>query len=125
MLGWHISVYRQADNRAAPATTKSRKGARLAVWQAGWDGLKWIGELASEGKAIDLGGNGYPCSYTAIAEHLIPHIVDGPPGARNTWVFGTTDTITENWEGKTMIDREAAADCRPDEWLMIEAWDES
>ncbi len=125
MLGWHISVYRQADKRAAPATMKSREGARLAVWQTGWDGLQWIGELVKEGKAIDLGGNGYPCSYTAIAEHLVPHIIDGPPGAKDTWACGATDIITEKWEGKTMIDQAAVADCNPDEWLMIEAWDES
>jgi hypothetical protein len=125
MSGWQISVFRQADNRTAPGTMKSRNGARLAVWQAGWGGLEWIGELVIEGKAIDLGGNGYPSCYTAIAEHLIPHILNGPPGARGVWALGSTDTINEKWEGETVIDRAAVGDCRPDEWLMIEAWDES
>jgi hypothetical protein len=126
MLGWHISVYRQADDkRAAPATTESREGGRLAVWQTGLGGLDWIDELVNEGKAINLGGSGITLFYTAIADHLIPHIVDGPPGARNTWALGPTDIITEKWDGKTVIDRAAVADCCLDEWLLIVAWDES
>jgi hypothetical protein len=35
------------------------------------------------------------------------------------------DVITDKWEGKTVIDGATAAQCRPDEWLIVEAWDES
>jgi len=28
-------------------------------------------------------------------------------------------------KGKTVVDRAAAAGCRPDEWLLVEAWDDS
>ena len=80
MLGWHISIYRQADGGASPATTESIRSTRLAVWQTGLGGLDWVQELVQAGKAIDLGGNGYPCRYTAAAENLIPRIEDGPPG---------------------------------------------
>ena len=125
MLGWNIGIYRQADNGASPATADSPTGTRLAVWQTGLGGLDWINELVKAGQAINLGGYGYPCRYTATAENLLPRIIEGPPGARSAWSFGLYDRLTEKWEGKTVIDRTAAADCRPDERLLIEAWDES
>jgi hypothetical protein len=125
MLGWHISIYRQTDEGASPATAESATGKRLAVWQTGLGGLDWIDELAKQGKAIDLGGNGYPLRYTATAEHLIPRIIDNPPKALSTWMCGESDVLTEKWEEKTVVDRAAAADCDPNEWLLVEAWDES
>jgi len=80
MLGWHISVYRQKSGGASPATALTPKGARLAVWQTGLDGLDWFEELVKAGKAINLGDNGgYPCRYTATAECLILHFIDTPP----------------------------------------------
>jgi hypothetical protein len=97
----------------------------LAVWQTGLGGLAWFSELVQQGKAIDLGGNGYPCRYTATAEHLIPRILEQPPGARDTWVYEAGDILTEKWEGRTVIDRAHAESCSPGEWLLVEAWDES
>jgi hypothetical protein len=125
MLGWHISVYRQTDGGASPATFESAEGPRLAVWQADWHGLDWLLELAKSGKAIDLGGSGYPCRFTATAEHLIPQFVERPPRAYDNWLLGAGDVVTDKWEGKTVVDGAAAAQCRPDEWLLVEAWDES
>jgi hypothetical protein len=125
MLGWHISVFRQADGGAMPAASGSAKGGRVAVWQTGLGGLKWIDVLVGEGRVVDLGGNGYPCWYTAQVRHLVQRIVDGPPEALNPWVYGPDDVLTEAWEGRTVIDRAAADHCRPDEWLLVEVWDES
>jgi len=125
MLGWHVSVYRQTDEGTSAATATSPEGPRLAAWQTGLDGLNWLDELVTDGKAIDLGGNGYPCRYTATAKFLIPRILDKPPGARGTWIAGASDVLSKRWEGKTLVDRAAAAACRPDEWLLVEAWDES
>ena len=125
MLGWHISVFRQKDGGAAPATMKSPEGARLAVWQTSDPMLAWLDMLVKAGKAIDLGGNGYPNRYTATAKHLIPCFVDGPPEANNVWVCGPQDIIGKGWEGKTVIDHSVIESCRPDEWLLIEVWDES
>lgn len=95
------------------------------MWQSGLGGLDWIDDLVKAGKAVDLGGDGYPSRFTAIAEHVLPRIVDGPPGARSTWVCGARDIVTEKWEGKTVINRAAATECPPGGWLLIEAWDES
>jgi hypothetical protein len=125
MLGWHISIYRQEGNRTAPATSRSPKGKRLAVWQTELDGLDWIDELVKEVKAIDLGGNGYPSHYTAIAEHLIPHIIHGPPLAKKIWSFDEGDILLEKWEGRTVIDQAEITRCLPDEWLVVQVFDES
>jgi len=67
MLGWHISVYRQLNGGAAPASFDTISTERLAVWQTGLDGLDWIDQLAKTNEAISLGGSGYPLKYTAIA----------------------------------------------------------
>ena len=125
MLGWHISVYRQKDNGASPATMESPQSTRIAVWQTGLGGLDWLDELVKEGKSIFLGGDGYPLRYTATAEHLIPRIVDGPPEANAVWGHDPQDILTEKWAGKTVIDRAAITACRPDEWLLVEGFDES
>ncbi len=74
---------------------------------------------------IDLGGNGYPCWYTATAQQLIPFVMNEPPHAHRVWGSGPYDILGDGWEGKTVIDSAAIADCRPDEWLLVEAWDES
>jgi hypothetical protein len=125
MLGWHISVFRQANGGSTPATTSSEEGPRLAVWQTGWEGLQWLDELAAAGNAVDLGGNGYPNYYTAQAKHIISRVVAGPPLAKRVWGVDAHDIIMPEWAGKTVIDRAVADDCRPDEWLIVIAWDES
>jgi hypothetical protein len=73
-------------------------------------GLSWPDELVKRGKAIDLGGNGYPLKYSAIAECVIPHI-------------GREDEFSHELFGKPAADRVALAQCRLDEWLIVEAWD--
>lgn len=125
MLGWHISVYRQTGDNSLPATEDTSIFARLAVWQTGLGGLDWLYDLIDAEKAIDLGGIGYPSKFTAIAGSVIPIILKGPPGANQPWVCGEHDVIGEAWDGKTMIDRAVVAACRENEWLLIEAWDES
>jgi hypothetical protein len=125
MLGWHISVFRQADGGSSPAKAGPKEDIRLAAWQTGVEGLQWLDALVETGQAIDLGGNGYPNYYTAQAAHLIPQIVGGPPAARQPWLEGQHDVVTSQWEGKTVIDQAVAGDCRSDEWLLVVAWDES
>lgn len=126
MLGWHISVYRQQDGGGSPAGADARTGTRVAVWQSGLDGLGWIGELVSDGHVIELGGNGFPIRFTGRCEHVLPTIEKGPAGARQVWVAGKDDVIDlEKWPGRTTIDQDAVDDCKPEEWLLIEAWDES
>jgi hypothetical protein len=125
MLGWHVSVYRQTDGGRSPATAESAEGTRLAVWQTGVDGLDWLRDLVTEGKVVDLGGNGYPSRFTATAEVIVPRIVDTPPAARDQWLLDAGDIVTDKWAGKTVVDSAVAAQCSADEWLIVEVWDES
>ena len=125
MLGWHISIFRQTSDGASPATVDSAEGARLAVWQTGIGGLDWVHELVKAKKAIDLGGNGYPCRYTVTGEDVISQIINGPPAARPVWASEENDILTKKWDGKTVVDHAAVTACRPGEWLLIVAWDES
>ncbi len=124
MMGWAVFVYRQSDGGANPATAGSQEGVRLSVWQTHAWGLKWLDELASAGKAIDLGGNGYPNRFTARAEHLLRAIED-PPDANEVWSLGEEDVVLDFWVGKTSVDHAAIQQCRPEEWLLVVAWDES
>ncbi len=125
MLGWHVSVYRQEDGGASPASYDSRLGTRLAVWHTHCFGLDWLKELAKAGKAKDLRGNGYPNLFTAQAQYLIPLVIDKPLEANKTWGYGLGDILGLTLEGKTVTNPTAAAQCRPDEWLAVVAWDES
>jgi hypothetical protein len=125
MLGWHITVYRQQNDGSMPATFHTEEGARLAVWQSGIGGLDWLDELVKQKKAIDLGGDGYPMRFTATARHIIPQLRNGPPHAKRYWTYDPGDIILPGWLGKTTKDPEVMDACRQDEWLLIEAWDES
>ena len=127
MLGWMVSVYRQVDvgQRAEPATLDSARGERLARWQGDVSALAWIRELCTDGRGVALGGNGYPTRFSARCSALRPLIEAGPPRARTVWVSGVHDRIDRaRWEGRTTVSA-SLSDCPPDEWLLVEAWDES
>jgi hypothetical protein len=62
MIGYSISVYEFVEGM--DITSISNHNEALATWTSGgFDGLDWIDNLVSEGKAEDLGGNGYPDYY--------------------------------------------------------------
>lgn len=124
-LGWHISIYRQQNDGSAPASFGDAHGPRVAVWQTGLRGLNWLDELVKQQKAIDLGGNGYPLEYTAMACYIIPRIRDEPPEAKAVWTFDAGDIILPGWLGRTTKDPAVMDTCHSDEWLLIQAWDES
>ena len=124
--GWHISAYRKSADRFLPASCDSDYGERLAVWQGEWSALEWLKELCSNDVGIDLGGNGYPSRITAPARLLLPNMTAGPPNARDVSVSGPRDVIDFSvWPGRTTFDDSQIKECHPDEWLLIEIWDES
>ena len=127
MLGWHVRVYQQPDGGHSPATFDSPCGERIAVWQTDVDGLDWLDELATQGKAIALGGNGYPNRYTAQAEILVPYFVSGDFPANETWIIpgGSYFPDPKAYEERTRVNQGSAQQCRPDEWLLVDVWDES
>ena len=144
MLGWNVGVYTivagSTSDTPAPKDQPSTRGLsltqmdslrdafargnRIAVWQADVAGLWWIDELVKSGAAIAARANGYPSVFYVKAVDVVPRL-DAPPGARPVWVSGPDDVLTGKWAGRTVIDHSAAAACPPEEWLLIEAWDES
>ncbi len=125
MNGWHISVYQQHDASTSPAELDTEQGKRLAVWQSGIGGLGWIYNLINKNKAIELAADGYPSRYTAQAKDILPELAGEPPEANAVWSCGPTDQLSEAWSGKTVKDQKLMQSCLPEEWLIIEAWDES
>lgn len=77
---------------------------------SGVDGTNWIDNLVKDGKAIHISGNGYPTLFTATAEYLIPNILLRP---------------FEKQIFKPIIDEVVIAECQPNEWLLVEVWDQS
>ena len=99
--------------------------SRVAEWQADVDGIDWLDQLANEGRAVSLGGDGYPFRYTIQTTILSSFLSSGPPGAREHWLRESGDIVTEDWKGETTVYEGVLTGCQPNEWLMIEVWDES
>src|SRR4051812_19871329 len=114
MLGWHISVYRLADETLRHAGGRasgggatvgpgakerltildlSELGERLAVWQAPLQGLDWIAEIIEKGQGLALLQGGYPNRYLIRASDAVVPILEGPPNANERWIFGIHDRI--------------------------------
>ena len=96
MLGWHISVYQKVGD--AGAVTEAVQGKRIAVWQAGPFGLRWLDALVKQGHGEYLGGGGWPSRYMFQAKDILPRILDGPPEANEVWIKGPEDIVTDKWE---------------------------
>ena len=117
MLGWEVVVKKESDADGA--------GQSLVSWTTGIDGLAWLDELVKQGLAQDLGGNGYPNKYSGQASTILSKIVPNPPGYEGKVVIGEDYALVggENWAIK--INQSNIDACRPDELLLIEAWDGS
>jgi hypothetical protein len=137
-----ISVYRVADEEAVRRTLGAEPsakvvlgddvlGGRLAVWQAGPYGLNWIAEAAArEGGVIRKFECGYPHRYLARAADVLPTIRDrvpykAPMYEHPSCVVPEGSVLLPGYVGKTTIDDRAIHKLSADEWLYIEAWDES
>jgi hypothetical protein len=122
MIGWSVGIYKQEAGGDTPARfTYGRHGIRLAAWETGDVGAPDLFEdLAKEGKAINLGGDGYPYQFTAKVVDLKPLICEKPP-CGGEWTFKSEDTRFPAW--LSVMNREAFEKCDSDEWLLIEIFD--
>jgi hypothetical protein len=145
MIGWKVSVYRLAEpnplasNADVPALAAAfptgldqesllgrlKCGARLAVWQTHVFGLSWIDDLVRNQQALPLPGDGYPNVFLALARHVLPPVLQGPPEANLLWASGSEDVLGPGWVGRTAVDHDEVSRASPAEWLFVEAWDES
>ena len=99
--GWGYNIYRQADGGASPATEASRKDTQLfsMMWRSMDD--SWLEILIKAGKALQIRPDG---QYTATARDVM-----------NCSYFS---------DGNDWLSRRDLATCRPDEWLIIDMWDD-
>lgn len=103
MLGWQIFIHRQVSGQS-PDVTNPTNESLLATWMTGIGGTDWLDALVKEGKAVDLGGNRYPCRYTAIAANVLPKISCGPPPHDGPFVIGDDYVLPGGWVGEVRID---------------------
>lgn len=117
MLGWDFSVMRFQD------ADRPGKIPVLASWEAGFTGDEWIYTLVKQGKAVFLGGDGYPLRFKATTATILAALAGGSPKHEGGWVFGEDYVQPPGWASGLKIDREAFSQCPPDEELLIEVWD--
>jgi hypothetical protein len=104
----------------------------VAEWSAGVYGIDWLDEMVKAGTALAFGSSpGYPYSYTARAKDLAPHLVRYPPEAKvHVHQYVDEGVPPEpptggRLEARAHVGHASLADLRPDEWLGVEAWDQS
>jgi len=115
MLGWAVFVHRVANPDSNDL---------IVHWQTGVFGLEWLDQLVKDGKAQDLGGNGYPDRYTVTAGILFPLIATGLPAHSSPLVIGDDYVLPQGWNG-SIVWKQDPARCKPDDVLFLEAWDQS
>jgi hypothetical protein len=120
MIGYSISVYEFIEGM--DITSISNDNETLATWTAGgFGGLDWIDNLVSEAKAEDLGGNGYPLYYKAKAQFILEALTLDVPKNKEQTIMDDENVMSSDWRSK--IDTSAIAKLKPNQQLIIEAWD--
>jgi hypothetical protein len=127
MLGWSITV------RISPPNDQL-SGAEdiLARWLTDASGLTWLRPLVDQGKVFQTKQNGYPNEYRGLAGDILPLIRTDAmqPRGLGVWVFGMDEGEEYAFPPSGVVtdvmryeDRIAA--CLDDQWVIIEAWDQS
>ena len=120
MIGYSISVYEFVEGM--DITSISNDNEALATWTSGgFDGLDWIDNLVSEAKAEDLGGNGYPIYYKAQAQVVLQALATDTPKNKGQTIMDDESVMSSDWRAK--IDTSELAKLKPNQQLIIEAWD--
>ena len=120
MIGYSISVYEFVEG--VDITSISNDNEALATWTSGgFDGLDWIDNLVSESKAEDLGGNGYPDYYKVKAQVALKALTADTPKNKGQTIVDDENVMTSDWRSK--IDTSEIAKLKPNQQLIIEAWD--
>ena len=109
MLGWWITLYTHE-----PAAGQTQDNSSLiASWETGLGGLEWLEPLLDQGAAVRLSKSGYPNSYRIKACVLKEFLLQGPPQPRKGLA---------QWN---QFHCERLSACPDQQWLWLEAWDQS
>ena len=106
MLGWEIFVSRRLPGETLEAPSKE---SSVGCWHGSCDALRWVDDLVKEGRATELGGNGYPYRYLVAAKDVLP-ILKAHQNPKDS---------------RARLHPDAIQKCEPDEQLIVEAWDQS
>lgn len=121
MRGWELFVLTQPP----PRDSSYSESDILARWMTGINGLEWLSELVTQGRAQDLGGEGYPCSYSIAAGVLAEALSKGIPKNHGPEIIGDDYVMPAGWAGSGRIDLPRLQALEPTQILSIEAWDQS
>jgi hypothetical protein len=124
MLGWYIVVF-VADSESSDNKQSLTEKTRLASWNSGIGGRNWLDQLVTENKLLDLGGNGYPYTYSGKALVVLPIIASGPPSHDGPDIIGDDYFISGNKVYSLKLNELGISQCNPEAWLIIEVWDQS
>ena len=149
MLGWDISCYRLAADSASdlaeiesavrlqvPAVGIMPAGAvgaltgdgeRLLGWRARLQGLDWLDPLLADRRAWTIRADGYPNLYAARAADVVEAMVSSS-GMDERDAFrtpGHPGSGSAGWGPLTSRVLSLSTVVGPQQWLLIEAWDES
>jgi hypothetical protein len=129
MLGWEIIIYK-TDLTEPPNGLEERNRwsdeCFLASWSTGLGGTDWIEQFVSMGKAVDITEHsGYPDIFCSTVAVVLPLIANGPPEGKNPLVIGDDYVMPKNWSGKIKLNETVLTRCKPEDKLLIHAWDQS
>ncbi len=120
MIGYSISIYEFVED--VDITSISNDIKALATWTTGgFDGLDWINDLVSEAKAEDLGGEGYPFYFKAKAQVVLQAFATDTPKNEGQIIMDDENVMSSDWQSK--IDISQIKKLKPNQQLIIEAWD--
>jgi hypothetical protein len=125
MLGWQVYINRRPIRGDFVPEALLDDETLIATWLTGIDGLSWLHDLVKDGYAVDLGGSGYPCRFTAKAAVLSTIITNLPKNYQGTTVIGDDYVHFGGFNLNIKIYQQRIDNCPPDEVLSIEAWDQS
>ena len=118
MIGYTIFVYKFNEGMDI---TKNKEKAFLTWSSGGFDGLDWIDNLVSQAKAEDLGGDGYPFYYKVQAQFVLQALATDTPKNKGQTIMDDEGVLSSDWQSK--IDTSEIAKLKPNQQLIIEAWD--
>ena len=130
MLGFKYCIYRQRENKEQPASIDSQHLFRVLSFETDLDGFSWVNLTTKNQSLLFLGGHGYPYRYTGQLRDLFSDIENvlsncktirvatGKSSNIPEWMVSEQDVVT------SLSYKEALSQCDPNEWLLIEVWDQ-
>ena len=120
MLGFEVMIWRETE-----ANMPKPWEWRVARWLTGTNGLAWLDGWAATGQVKNLGGNGYPLHFRIKAGTLAQVLAGGLPANDSPLVIGDDYVLPRGFNGTLELDAAKLQACPEDEWLVVEAWDQS